>query len=396
RALLLKARASLSPAATFTATGYSEADTNRFDRNGFGFTTAELRLNGAHDSVLARWWHASSIRDGAAAGDPLVFHTEDALTGASLELDHTRGDDLFSAGVTETYGLGSANGGIFVGAGAHERIQTAFARAIVHPARRVETQFALYDFGADVVANGRRLTESGLLARVGAAYRASDRTTLRASVGEGFTPPSLVAFAGLRGAIGPTGSGTVDLGIEQRVIDNRTTLSADVFATREVNRLIESRRGGWVDAGTVARRGAELSLARRPAVGLGFLLQAWTATETPALLATVGDVASGATHGYTEISYHGAQGSRVSLGATYWGADPSLAQPATVLLNTNVEIQVGARGKIQFSIENLNDAARAVIAPAHPFLSAPSAFAPGPRTVRLLLRRSFGRTGTDG
>jgi TonB dependent receptor/TonB-dependent Receptor Plug Domain len=399
RALLLKARASLSPAATFTATGYSEADSDRFNRNGFGFTTAELRVSGARDTVLARWWHASAIRDGAAAGDPLVFRTEDALTGASLELDHARGDDLLSLGVTETYGLGSADGAVFVAAGAHQRVRTAFARAILHPARRVETQLALYDFSADMNANGRDLFESGLLGRVGIAYRASPRTTLRASVGGGFTPPSLVALAGLSGAIGPTGSGTADIGIEQRVIDDRTTLSADVFATRDVNRLVEGplrRRIGWVDAGTAVRRGAEISLARRAPSGLGFLLQAWTASETPALTTSIGDVASGATHGYAEISYHGVQGSRVSLGATYWGADPSLAQPATVLLNTNVEIQVGARGKIQLSVENLNDAARAVTTSSRPLLPSPSAFAPGPRTVRLLLRRSFGRAGADG
>ncbi|HTD35763.1 MAG TPA: hypothetical protein VK665_19090 [Candidatus Elarobacter sp.] len=67
-----------------------------------------------------------------------------------------------------------------------------------------------------------------------------------------------------------------------------------------------------------------------------------------------------------------------------------------MLPNANVEIQVGARGKIQFSIENLNDAARAVISPRVPFLETASPFAPGPRTVRLLVRRSFGRTGTDG
>jgi hypothetical protein len=396
RALLLKTRAALSPAATLTLTGYSEADSDRLSRNGFGFTSAELRLSGARDTVQAHWWHASSVRNGPAAGDPFEFRTDDALTGASLELDHASGADLFSAGATETYGLGSAEGATFVAAGAHERVQTAFVRAIVHPARCLETQFTLYDFAADLAANGRVLSESGLAARIGAAYRASDRTTVRASVGAGFTPPSLVAFASSTRIVGATGAGTIDLGVEQRVIDRYTTLSADVFATREVNRLVETSAGRWIDVGTVARRGAEFSLARRSPTGLGFLLQVWTAGETPALIATRGDVASGATHGYTEISYHGAQGSRVSLGATYWGADPSLSQPATVLLNTNVEIQVGARGKVQFSIENLNDAARAIPTPARPFITSPSAFAPGPRTVRLLLRRSFGRSGTDG
>ncbi|MDB5026414.1 MAG: hypothetical protein JWO66_103 [Candidatus Eremiobacteraeota bacterium] len=395
RALLLKTRAALSPAATFTATGYSEADADRVGANGFGFASAELRVDGGHDAVLARWWHAGARRDGAAAGDPRVYRTDDALTGASFEVDHPRGDDVFSIGASETYGRGSADGAFAVSAGAYERIQTAFARAIVHPARRVETQLTMYAFRADGAANARTFTEGGYAGRFGAAWRASNGTTVRASIGAGFTPPSLVALAVHAGPIGGTGSGSADVGIEQRVIDAQTTLSADVFATHEVNRLVETRRG-WIDAGTVARRGVELSLARRPAAGLGFLLQAWTASETPPLGATIGDVASGATHGYAEISYHGMQGSRVSLGATYLGADAALAQPAAVLFNTNVEIQVGKRGKVQISVENLNDAPLAVTSAARPFLAARSAFAPGPRTVRLLLRRSFGRTGADG
>jgi TonB dependent receptor/TonB-dependent Receptor Plug Domain len=396
RALLLKTRAALSPAATLTLTGYSEADANRFDRSDFGFSEAELRVDGARAGVLARWWHVSAIRDGAVAGDPFEFHTEDALTGVSLELDRPRGDDLYSIGASETYGLGSADGTTYVGAGAHERVQTAFARAIVHPAKKLETQLAFYEFRVDLAANGNGETLGGYTARLGAAYRASPSTTLRASAGAAVTPPSLIAFAGRSERLGPNGGGTVDLGVEQRVIDARTTLSADVFATHQINRILETRDGRWIDAGSAERRGAEISLARRAPSGLGYLLQAWTATDSPPLLNTGGDVASGATHGYAEISYHGVQGSRVSLGATYWGADPSLGQPATVLLNTNVEIQVGARGKIQFSIENLNDAARAVISPRVPFLETASPFAPGPRTVRLLVRRSFGRTGTDG
>ena len=395
RALLLKARASLSPAATFTATGYSESDANRSDQSTFGFGEAELRVNGSNGAVLARWWHASAVRDGAAAGDPFELRTDDALTGASLELDRALGDDLFSLGVSETYGRGSATGATYVGAGAYERVQTAFARAIVHPLPRLETQLALYGVRADLAANGAGAVEGGSTARFGAAYRASDRTTLRASAGATLTPPSLVAFASRGNTFGASSGGTVDLGVEQRVIDRLTTLSVDVFATRVADRLVETRAGRWIDAGTAVRRGAELSLARHPAAGFGYLLQAWTATDTPALV-TAGDVGSGATHGYAEISYHSPRGSRVSLGATYWGADASLAQPATVLLNTNLELQVGARSKVQLSVENLNDAARAVLAPGLPSLQAPSAFAPGPRTLRLLVRHAVGRTGADG
>ncbi|HZW52584.1 MAG TPA: TonB-dependent receptor, partial [Candidatus Elarobacter sp.] len=369
----------------------------RINRNGFGFTAADLRVNGKRDSVLARWWHVSAMRDGPAAGNPFEFRTDDSLTGGSFELDHTSGGNAYSLGATETYGRGSADGLVYVASGAYERVQTAFARAIVHPARNVETQVAVYDVRADLLANGARLVEGGIAARLGVAFRPRDGLTLRGSTGAGFTPPSLVAFAGLRGAPGGvTVASTTDIGLDKHVFDAETTLSLDVFATHESNRLIQDRHARWTNAGDAARRGAEFSLARRPRAGLGYLLQAWTASDTPALRATAGDVASGATHGYAEISYHGAQGSRVSLGATYWGADPLLTQPVVVMLNTNVEIQVGARGKIQFSVENLNDAARAVISRGTPFLSDPSPFAPGPRTVRLLVRRSFGRTGPDG
>ncbi|MBV8750995.1 MAG: TonB-dependent receptor [Candidatus Eremiobacteraeota bacterium] len=239
RALLLKGRASLSPAATLTATTYDENDDDHIGTNAFAFSEAELRLGGARDNVLARWWHASATRDANAAGDPFVFNTADALTGGSLELDHAVGDDLFSLGASETYGTGTAVGDAAVGAGSFERVQTAFARAIIHPAKRIETQAAVYSVHADGRANLAdrpaygAFTESGLLGRLGVAYRASDRTTLRASAGAGFTPPSLVALASVSTKLGFTAAGTYDLGIEQRIIDRQTTLSADVFSIRE-------------------------------------------------------------------------------------------------------------------------------------------------------------------
>jgi hypothetical protein len=166
RALLVKARASLSPAATLTATTYGENDANRIDASGFGFNEAELRVAGARDTVLARWWHVSAFRDGPVAGDPFEFRTDDSLTGASFELDHALGEDLFSLGASETYGLGSADGFTTVRAGAFERVQTAFARAIVHPARKLETQLALYGFRADLRANGSSGVEEGYAVRL--------------------------------------------------------------------------------------------------------------------------------------------------------------------------------------------------------------------------------------
>ncbi len=404
RALAFKARAALSPAATVTATRYAENDSDRYTANRIDLTAGELRLTGTRDALSVRAWRANAVRSGDPAGEPLVRETRDALTGAALELDHTSGANLFSLGASVTDDRGSTD---FGGNGdlGSERIRTAFARAIVHPARKLEAQLALYGVGLDAQAGFSAVRASGIMARAGLAYRAGPATTLRASVGDGYAPPSLVALAAIATA-SPAGGGlhgienadTADLGFETRVIDARTTLSGDVFATRIHDRLVEGAVFGaaWSDIGETARRGAELSLARRPAVGLGYLLQAWTASETPGLEQTYGDVASGATHGYAEISYHGAQGSRVSLGATYLGADAGFAQPATVFFNTNLEIQVGARGKLQFDVENLNDAPVRVRSGAFGRFSSRSAFGLAPRTVRVFLRRSIGRAGSDG
>lgn len=401
RALAFKARAALSPAATFTATRYAENDADRFSANRIDLTAGELRLSGTRDALLVRAWRANALRAGDPVGDPLVPDTGDALSGAALELDRTSGPDLFSLGASVTDDRGSSESGDVGGSGdlGTERIRTAFARAIVHPARKLEAQLALYGVGLDAQASLSAVSATGVLGRIGLAYRAGPATTVRASVGDGFAPPSLVALAFVGGGLhGIESADTANLGFETRLIDTRTTLALDVFATRIHDRLVQGVPLGasWNDVGESARRGAEFSLARRPAVGLGYLLQAWTASETPSLGATYADVASGATHGYAEISYHGAQGSRVSLGATYLGADAALAQPATIFFNTNLEIQVGARGKIQFDVENLNDAPVRVRSDAFRRLGGRSAFGLAPRTVRVFLRRSIGRAGSDG
>ncbi len=67
-----------------------------------------------------------------------------------------------------------------------------------------------------------------------------------------------------------------------------------------------------------------------------------------------------------------------------------------MLLNANLEIQIGRRGKLQFDVENLNDARLALPQPL-PFVEpfGRNAFTPAPRTYRMVLRRSIGRTTAD-
>jgi hypothetical protein len=136
-------------------------------------------------------------------------------------------------------------------------------------------------------------------------------------------------------------------------------------------------------------------LARFVPAGLGYLVQLWTADDT-SVAQSIGDVAAGSSHGYSEISYHWRNGSRISLGATYYGADLALGQPSAVPLNSNLEIQLGSRGKLQFDVENLNNVPFAIATQELPVLAPRNAFAPAPRTFRVVVRRSLGRSSSDG
>ncbi|HZO94370.1 MAG TPA: TonB-dependent receptor [Candidatus Baltobacteraceae bacterium] len=396
-ALAVKARSPLSPASGLTVTAYDEADEDFFSDQHFAFTGAEYRIDGAQAGLLARVWHVDAAREGTAAGDPLEFATTDSLSGGSLELDRTAGKAFVSAGFTATHDDGAASGVVDVPNGSYQNVDTAFLRAIVAASPRWQLQAAAYDVAAHTVAGSRWLGESGIGLRGGVSYRATDALTLRASTGVGFTPPSLVALAGLRGALGgPEASSTTDVGLQAHVIDPHTTLSADYFTTNGDHRLVETLAPDpWTSEGPFTRHGVELSLARFVPAGFGYLLQAWTANDSSNLDLTAGDVAAASTQGYAEASYHWANGSRFSVGATYYAADPAIGQTSAVLLNSNLEIQIGRRGKIQFDVENLNDARLAVPSPLLPLPIVRNAWAPAPRTFRMVLRRSIGRTTTD-
>lgn len=396
-ATLLKTRAALSSASGLTLTRYDENDADRAGGNRFDFTSGEYRLSGAQSTVLARAWHVDSLRDGIPAGDPLARTTNDGLTGGSLEVDRSAGTSVFSAGATETDDAGTATGAIVVPTGSHERILTSFLRAVVAPSAHWQAQLTGYLVGIDANAGAQRFSAHGLHGRAGVSYRVSDRLALRASSGSGFTPPSLVALAFARGGVGVETATTNGLGVEARVFDAHTTLSADVFSQTGGNRFVEAvTYPYWRNSGAFARRGAEFSLARFVPAGFGYLLQAWTASDTPSLDTTFSDAAAAHTQGYAELSYHWRSGSRFSFGTTSYGADPALGQSGALLLNSNLEIQLGQRGKLQFDLENVSDARLRQRTDATPSLVLRNAFAPAPRTLRVVVRRSFGRTGTDG
>jgi hypothetical protein len=103
--------------------------------------------------------------------------------------------------------------------------------------------------------------------------------------------------------------------------------------------------------------------------------------------------------GYGEISYKWPRGSRLSLGMLYEGSNNAYAQPAFVTFNSNLELSLGPKAKFQMSVENLFNAMDNRLPLAYAGMAVPlangglgltNANALVPRTVRVMLRQSFG------
>jgi len=103
--------------------------------------------------------------------------------------------------------------------------------------------------------------------------------------------------------------------------------------------------------------------------------------------------------GYAEASYKWPHGSRASIGALYLGSNNAYGRTAFATMNANVEISVGDRGKLQFSVENLTDALDEPLPIAFAGIGVPladgnvgrtNANVLAPRTLRFMYRQSFG------
>jgi TonB dependent receptor len=230
-----------------------------------------------------------------------------------------------------------------------------------------------------------------------------------------------------------------DAGVEYRLHGDTTTLSADIYHTIVHGAFVDGSATGaplqytWFNAPPMTHEGAELSLQQFKRVGLGFIAQAafvrTYVNETSSALyagpfgaftANLGivpgqnlsggsllvpganDVAQTRVpyaQGYTEISYKWPRGSRLSVGALYYGANNPYARPAFATLNSNLELSVGALSKFQLSVENLTNAyggslplgyAGTPIALANGTTAPVNAGILTPFTVRVLFRQSIG------
>ena len=243
-------------------------------------------------------------------------------------------------------------------------------------------------------------------ARIGYSYDLLSGLALRASYGTSDVLPPLEAIAPVLSQPVVTTS-TVDsieraaggdVGIEWRMHGGSTTFSADVYrnATQGVYAFDND---SWSNGPPMVESGVEFTLQQFKRVGMGFIAAlslprtyVWGATGTQPF----GDqnIGYGAiapfripyAQGYTEISYKWPRGSRLSIGALYVGSNNAYGAPAFATLNSNLELSLGGRAKLQFSAQNLTDA----LANRVPLYAPFSQYGLVPFTLRFMFRQSFG------
>ncbi len=249
-------------------------------------------------------------------------------------------------------------------------------------------------------------TVDGPSARLAYAYTLQTGLALRASYGTSAVAPPLEAIVPDVSLPTPATSSVTsleratgaDLGFEWRLHGGSTTISADLYANHTQN-VYAFNLNSWYNGPPMVEGGVEFTLQQFKRVGLGFIaaLQlprtyVWGATGAiPYSAANLGYGAIAPfripyTQGYAEVSYKWPRGSRASIGALYVGSNNAYGAPAFATLNSNLELSLGARAKLQFSAENLTNqlANRAPV-----FVPLPQ-YGLVPFTLRFMFRQSFG------
>ncbi len=251
-------------------------------------------------------------------------------------------------------------------------------------------------------------------------------------------PPYLLRFAGLPpvafaytsniDSIERAAGG--DAGIEWRLHGDTTTFSADMYRTATQGTYMAQNAMQWINGPGLVESGVEFTLQQFKPVGMGFIVAAsfprtyvWSNIPAgfyafganaavvaglnlsgglPPALGNYNDVAPVRfpyAQGYGEISYKWPRGSRASLGAQYVGANNGYGRDAFVTFNSNLELSLGSRGKLQISAENVFNAIAGTVpllGGGTPIQLANGSTVPSPLagltpfTLRVMVRESFG------
>ena len=315
--------------------------------------------------------------------------------GATLGWQHTSGKLAFDTNVRVVNES-------LAGASAYQTQSSAAENITYKPNARNELDLA----GALNAYNTTAGTVNGPSGRVAYAYTLQNGLALRASYGTSAVAPPLEAIVPNVSAPFPTTSSVSsieratggDIGLEWRLHGGTTTFSADLYHNNTQG-VYAFDLDNWSNGPPMVESGAEFTLQQFKRVGFGFIaaLQlprtyVWGATN--GVLYSSANIGYGAiapfrvpyAQGYTEISYKWPRGSRASIGALYVGSNNAYGAPAFATLNSNLELSLGARAKLQFSAENLTNE----LANRPPVYGPPQQYGLAPFTLRFMFRQSFG------
>ncbi len=402
KAVLIKLRETPSSGVTITQTALNVVLNRSLDSiyglPGFGyehlaFGDLAASLDRGDDAFSVHTFVAQ-VQTGIVSPNVLPQPTGDEF-GVSLGWQHTSGKLAFD---TSGRVLNETLPGFNTG----QTQSTASENITYKPTARSELDLS----GGLNAYNTARGTVGGPSGRIAYAYTLQPGLALRASYGTSAVAPPLESIAPSVTAPFPTTSSVTsieratggDLGLEWRLHGGTTTLSADLYHNNTLS-VYAFDLDNWHNGPPMVESGAEFTLQQFKRVGMGFIAAlslprtyVWGATGTT--LYTAQNLGYGViapfripyAQGYGEISYKWPRGSRASIGALYVGSNNAYGRPAFATLNSNLELSLGARAKLQFSALNLTN----TYGNLPPLYGPQPQFGLQPFTLRFMFRQSFG------
>lgn len=402
KAVLVKLRESPSNGVSITETGLNVVLNRSLDSiyglPGFGYEHLAFGDLAASvdrgDNAFSLHAFVAQVQQGPVSPNLFPQPVDDEY-GATLAWQHTSGKLAFD---TSARVLNETLTGLSA-----TQTQSRAAESITYkPDARNELDLS----GALNAYNTSAGNVDGPSARFAYAYTLQSGLALRASYGTSAVAPPLEAIdpnVSLPAATASTVTSVEratggDVGVEWRLHGGTTTLSADWYHNNTLG-VYALSFATWSNGPPMVESGAEFTLQQFKRVGLGYIAAlslprtyVWGATGStlyPAQNIGYGAIAPFRVpyaQGYAEISYKWPRGSRASIGALYVGSNNAHGAPAFATLNSNLELSLGARAKLQFSAENLTNA----------LANRPPVFGPMPQyglvpfTLRFMFRQSFG------
>lgn len=429
----------------------------------FGLYSLELDADSGADHFSGRMYGMQLQRTGAYdplafPGFAAGIDALDSAVGFSLQDDHQIAGNLYQIELSHRNGFTEAAGLIAPGARSDQTVLRG--AAILHPSSALDLQFAAAALGMrerysdNGGASFRDATVWTPVIHAGAALHVRSNLTVRVAAGSGAAAPPAAALnvdpsrifaqqpVGLptytltrtSSSLSPETSFGYDAGLEYRLHGDTTTLSTDAYRVVTHGAYVDGSSAApnvayrWFGGPPMIHEGIELSLQQFKRAGLGFIAQAafartYVQNVPPGfydgfsnlavipgqnlsggspLISGANDIAQTRVpyaQGYGEISYKWPRGSRLSLGALYYGANNPFYEPAFAELNSNLELSVGALSKFQISVENLTGAFGGALPAGYtgiPVRLADGSYAPAnagilaPRTFRIMFRQSIG------